>query len=864
MLKPLSIVLMALLAGLPVAAQPALKMSYVGFLDVNGNGILDCGEPITFSAVYTNTNSGPLPQGLSGSLFALAQGEQGLVFQPGSVTIDPTSGCQPTITRGNTQEDVSAQVDFHCTVDAIRVAFQYRAVYYNAQAASFTATAQAATSDGKSLTDEVGQSTSGACTGPLGRLAITKTAAGTGAPGSSLLYTLTVRDLTGLGDGGLQLVEAVPSNTRFSPTASSPDWICQPDNGPGSLCRNPVGNVLPNGSLSRYFGVTIDSPLPAGVAAIGNTACVREGPTTVVACTSLQTPTTGTPRLHLTKTLGGGQAVPGANLSYTLALSNTGNEGAAGITLTETVPANTTFSPLSSPGWTCSPGPAAGSTCTLPIASLDAGASISRTFALTVANPLPAGVTAIANTACGHGPGLADACDSTTVPTAGMPALKVAKTLSSGTATPGTALVYDVAVQNTGNQGAAPVAVSEAVPPNTTFTPAASSPAWTCTPGPAAGSTCTASIPTLAAGSTAHLPFALTLAKPLPAGVTEVANTACSSAPSVADTCQTLTVPTLGHPQLGLVKTYSGGPAQPGATLVFDLSVSNTGDQDAAGAALTETVPAHTTFAAAASSAGWTCSPGPAAGSTCTLPVGTLPAGTTLHKSFAVTVASSLPAGVGQVGNSACLQDASGNTACGQSTTPVPITLTAELRAVVVGDPHADGQARPNDVVQYTLVVTNPSLAAAQALAIPIHLDPHLTLAAGSVTTTAGTVTAGNQAGDTTPTVGLPSLPPGGTVTIVFRTTVAAFLPGDLKLLSSQAMLSGANFPATVSDDPDTPAPLDPTTTPIATDLVLHAIPTLGSAGLTLLVALLGVAAVQALRRRPAASTALSSTDAEP
>ena len=75
------------------------------------------------------------------------------------------------------------------------------------------------TSDGASSFDAVtsqgaGAAACGAAT--PSHVSLQKTAAGSGAPGSTLLYTLTVRrPERRLGDGGLQLVDTVPANTTF-------------------------------------------------------------------------------------------------------------------------------------------------------------------------------------------------------------------------------------------------------------------------------------------------------------------------------------------------------------------------------------------------------------------------------------------------------------------------------------------------------------------------------------------------------------------------------------------------------------------------------------------------------------------------
>jgi len=74
------------------------------------------------------------------------------------------------------------------------------------------------------------------------------------------------------------------------------------------------------------------------------------------------------------------------------------------------------------------------------------------------------------------------------------------------------------------------VLLREIVPANTTFDAAASSPDWSCDSA-AAGSACTLILATLAPRQTVHLTFAVVAANPLPAGVSQVTNSACASVP---------------------------------------------------------------------------------------------------------------------------------------------------------------------------------------------------------------------------------------------------------------------------------------------------------------------------------------------
>jgi uncharacterized repeat protein (TIGR01451 family) len=83
----------------------------------------------------------------------------------------------------------------------------------------------------------------------------------------------------------------------------------------------------------------------------------------------------------------------GDTVTYTLVYSNAGNQGATGVAISETVPADTTFNPgASTAGWVCIPDNNAGSTCTLaigPVAGGGAGDAVS--FAVDIDDPYSGG-----------------------------------------------------------------------------------------------------------------------------------------------------------------------------------------------------------------------------------------------------------------------------------------------------------------------------------------------------------------------------------------------------------------------------------------------------------------------------------------
>ena len=103
-------------AGAQVIAGRGFGQSLVSFQDVNGNGVLDCGEPVTLRATYLDPSSDTATGSISGQMVAPAAGTAGLSFIPGSVEIDAvtSTGCVPRIVSGNQPGDAAATVSFSC------------------------------------------------------------------------------------------------------------------------------------------------------------------------------------------------------------------------------------------------------------------------------------------------------------------------------------------------------------------------------------------------------------------------------------------------------------------------------------------------------------------------------------------------------------------------------------------------------------------------------------------------------------------------------------------------------------------------------------------------------------------------------
>jgi hypothetical protein len=207
-------------------------------------------------------------------------------------------------------------------------------------------------------------------------------------------------------------------------------------------------------------------------------------------------------------------------------------------------------------------------------------------------------------------------------------------------ARPGQTIPYTLTYVLSGNRGAQ-AELQESVPANTVFAPAQSSPGWSCT-GTAPGSLCTLALGAVPSGGSGSRIFAVTLSATTPSAVQQVANTATiattDGTPDVdpSNNSATDTTPVIpGVPDLAVTKTLTASGGTPGTVALFTLTVSDQGTGVAEGVTLTETIPSHSSFVAAQSSADWTCT-GASAGATCTANLGTLGVAVSTSRTFAL------------------------------------------------------------------------------------------------------------------------------------------------------------------------------------------------------------------------------------
>jgi uncharacterized repeat protein (TIGR01451 family) len=113
---------------------------------------------------------------------------------------------------------------------------------------------------------------------------------------------------------------------------------------------------------------------------------------------------------------------------------------------------------------------------------------------------------------------------------------------------------------------------------------------------------------------------------------------------------------------LSITKDDSGATSFPSGPISYQLSFNNLGAKTARGVVLTDVVPNSTTFNPGGSSVGWACTPNNNPGSTCTLNVGSVAAGGSGSRTFALTVDAS-PTIPLTISNTASISDETGGVA---------------------------------------------------------------------------------------------------------------------------------------------------------------------------------------------------------
>ena len=436
------------------------------------------------------------------------------------------------------------------------------------------------------------------------------------------------------------LVGAALQVTVLSPemvpdlTASTPGFVCT-----GRECRLPAGpppSPMAGGDVrDATLVLTPTTPLPADFTGIEVTCemlrdLIASGQDVDATndTDALGVPFGGGPALGVSKVADVATVEPGDRIEYTIVVANDGDQDAANVAVTETVPQGTRFLDSgSTPGWSCADASPGGTACVFDQASLAGnGSTAVLTFGVRVLDPQPS-LTTIDNTVTVRG---ATASTTTPIVIPVGPDIAVAKT-APATVQAGDQVVFTLVPTLISGGSATGVVLTETVPSGTVFAAAVSNAGWSCANGAPAGAVCTLLLGNLDSTATGDsVLFGVDVIAPAGSIITNTATIEDGGASGpdpnpLNNTASTTTqvVPLAAGPDVAVTKT-APATVESGEQLLFTITPELVTGTIASGVVLTETVPAGSVFAAEISDGGWSCADGAPAGSTCTLFFGTL------------------------------------------------------------------------------------------------------------------------------------------------------------------------------------------------------------------------------------------------
>jgi uncharacterized repeat protein (TIGR01451 family) len=314
------------------------------------------------------------------------------------------------------------------------------------------------------------------------------------APGTlNHTYTLNVTNKAGaFADNATNVVvtDAVPFGMTLNQAATSANAYFTNFNSTTGMVTWTIPTMAIGASELLPLVVDVDNPAPAGITNFTNTVNVTQADIDPTPADNSDTDVdalNGAPDLVVTKTLNTGpNHTAGASATYTISVTNAGNQNAKGVTLTDLFPtAGLDFVSVEADVAHTSNTAADGGhvfisningTLTWDLGHVIAGETITLNVSATAKNPLPVLVTNFTNTATVNddGSGNPDPTPGNNVSNAtgqlvGAPDLLVTKTDGVDIVLAGQTTTYTLTVQNVGSRNATGVDVVDTLPADLQF-----------------------------------------------------------------------------------------------------------------------------------------------------------------------------------------------------------------------------------------------------------------------------------------------------------------------------------------------------------------------------------------------------------
>ncbi|WP_338446996.1 isopeptide-forming domain-containing fimbrial protein [Pelagerythrobacter marensis] len=571
--------------------------------------------------------------------------------------------------------------------------------------------------------------------------------------GTSTTYSIVVSNSGPFGVQGAVVDDPLPTGTTAA------DWTCGDATG-GGVC----GQASGSGAIA---GQTVDLPVGASVTFsmtleipsdysgdLTNTATVTPPDTALETDPSNNSATDVDAGVEVAKSLideSGevpGSAEPGEQLTYQIALTNTGSVAVSGYSVIDTLDANTSFVSATNGG-----APNGGDVEWTNL-SIPAGGSLALSVVVEVDDPLPPTLTEISNIARDPNGSIPPCPSSQCVVTPVAPAITYAKSTSATDASVGDVISYTLTAEVFHSPTTDDLTLTDTLGPGLDFTEVTDTGAFTCTPGNPLECILPAGTPV----GVYELTYTATVNASATGSVTNAVVGTGGDDPTCAGSCDTDT-PVVA-PDVTYAKTAdTAGPVSTGDVITFTLTTTITNSLITSDVVLTDTLGTGLDFVAVTD-------PGIYGADTSGDPVieFTLPAGTepgTYEVSYTAVVAPEATGSVSNVvvgsgdDNPACTVNCGTDTPVEETSVTYGKSVTAPGATVAVGD-----------VLTYTLSVAIANSPTTEVLTLTDTLGTGLDFTA--VTDTgAFTCTPGNPLECT-----LPAGTPVGTYDLTYTATV--------------------------------------------------------------------------------------------
>ena len=602
--------------------------------------------------------------------------------------------------------------------------------------------------------------------------------------GQQVTYSLTVLNAGPSATSGVALSDTLPSGVTYDSATSSQ----------GSCFRSGNNVLCSLGTLASGANATVQVKVtPTAPGTITNNANVLGiivDPDTADNGSSQDTQITPAADLSLTKGDSPDPIQAGELLTYALGVHNAGPNAAAGVTVTDTLPAGVVFDSATASQGSCSE---ASGTVTCALGTVANGAD--ATVEVKVRPQNGGDITNQASVSSDAGdpvPGNNSAASTTAVTPAAD--LSLTKDDSPDPVLAGELLTYTLTAHNGGPSSATGVTLVDALPSGVIFESATPT-QGTCDE---ASGTVTCALGTLADEQSAGVEIKVRPQSPgtitNEAGVSSDAND-----PVTGNNAATAGTTVTAAADLSLTKTDSPDPVLEGGLLTYTLTTHNSGPQDATGVTVTDTLPGGVTYGSATPSQG-TC--GEASGTvTCAL-------GTIADGQDATVEISVQPSGPGTLTNEAAVSSEvadpdSGDTTASEQTTVRPV---ADLSLTKTDSPDP---VLAGDLLTYTLDVSNSGPRDATSTTLVDTLPAGVTFE--SATPNQGT--CAEASGTVTCDLGTVANGAGASVEIKVRPQSAGAITNDAEVTSAESDDNTTDNSATTETTVDPAADLSLTKT---------------------------------------------------